>query len=576
MGSALYRKYRPQTFAQMIGQNHIKITLQHQLERGESAHAYLFCGPRGLGKTTSARLFAKSINCEKRVNGESEPCNACPSCLDIMAGRSVDIIEIDAASNTGVDNVRENIIENSRFTPVKSKYKVFIIDEAHMLSNASFNALLKIMEEPPAHVLFILCTTEIHKLPLTIISRCQRFDFKKVTAEQLLKRLQLIVEGENKKVEEEVLKRIVVVSEGCVRDAESLLAKILSLGDDITLEQAEIVLPRSDFQIILDFVEYLAEKNAAAAVEHLNRLMEEGVDLSVFTENLLEFLRQMMLVKVNGRLAVFGLEFNDDLAENIKDLADKFSFAEIVEMVEIFSDKAKEIKQAPIMQFPLEIAVIRLVERVSCAKPDKIIFAAASAPAVAAAPTVPAAGKPAAVAPSVAIKKDTSTAHDKTETATVPASRRPAASQPTIAAAASQPTLDQNVSLADIAANWGQLINRLIKTNFSLGSLLRISQPLSCDKGVLQVAVTSLFYKNRLETQDNQKVVEDTLLEVAGINIRVKGVVSQTVVPLEVAIDYGEDLAVPSNDFSPPPVPPAPETVPPIRLDPTEDVLGML
>jgi len=492
--------------------------------------------------------------------------------LDIMAGRSVDIIEIDAASNTGVDNVRENIIENSRFTPVKSKYKVFIIDEAHMLSNASFNALLKIMEEPPAHVLFILCTTEIHKLPLTIISRCQRFDFKKVTAEQLLKRLQLIVEGENKKIEEEVLKRVVVVSEGCVRDAESLLAKILSLGDDITLEQAEIVLPRSDFQIILVFTEYLAEKNAAAAVEHINRLMEEGVDLSVFTENLLEFLRQMMLIKVNGRLAVFGLEFNDDLAESIKDLADKFNFAEIVEMVEIFSDKAKEIKQAPIMQFPLEIAVIRLVERISCVKPDKVVFATASTPIIvpvsasAATPARPANqpdGKPDNSIPAVTPKKDMPAG--KTETVVAPI--------------VSQPTLDQNVSLSDIAAHWGQLINRLIKTNFSLGSLLRISQPLSCDRGILQVAVTSLFYKNRLETQDNQKVVEDTLQELAGINIRVKGVVAQTVVPLEVAIDYGDDLAVPPNDFSPPSTESAPgavPVVPSIKLDPTEDVLSML
>lgn len=565
MSSALYRKYRPQTFSQMIGQNHIKITLQHQLERGESAHAYLFCGPRGLGKTTSARLFAKSINCEKRQPGDSEPCNDCPSCLDIMAGRSVDIIEIDAASNTGVDNVRENIIENSRFTPVKSKYKVFIIDEAHMLSNASFNALLKIMEEPPAHVLFVLCTTEIHKLPLTILSRCQRFDFKKVTAEQLLKRLQIIVAGENKKVEEEVLKRIVVASEGCVRDAESLLAKVLSLGDDITAEQAEIVLPRSDFQIILSFMEYLAEKNSAAAVEHVNRLVEEGVDLSVFTENLLEFLRQMLLIKVNGRLVAFGLEFDDELAEKISDLAAKFNFAEIIEMIEVFSDKAKEIKNSPIIQFPLEIAVIRITEKVSCTKPDKVVFATAPvSPAPTAPPVKPVAP---AVAPSPAVKPETATVKPE------PALKAEPEAKP-----AAQPALDVNITLEEVLSKWEQLINRLIKTNFSLGSLLRLSQPLACDRGVLQVAVTSVFYQGRLQTQGNQKAVEDALQEITGANIRIKAVVSQTVVPVEVAVDYGEEGAVAPNDFTPPAMPEAGAVSPvsSIKLDPTEEVLSML
>ena len=562
MSSALYRKYRPQTFAQMIGQNHIKITLQHQLERGEMAHAYLFCGPRGLGKTTSARLFAKSVNCEKRVSGESEPCNECPSCLDIMAGRSVDIIEIDAASNTGVDNVRENIIDNSRFTPVKSKYKVFIIDEAHMLSTPAFNALLKTLEEPPAYVIFILCTTETHKLPLTIISRCQRFDFKKVTAEQLLKRLQIIVAGEDKKMEEEVLKRIVVVSEGCVRDAESLLAKVLSLGDDISAEQAEIVLPRSDFQIILSFVEYLAEKNSAAAVEHVNRLVEDGVDLSVFTENLLEFLRQMLLVKVNGRLVAFGLEFDDELAEKISGLAAKFNFAEIVEMIEVFSEKAKEIKQSPIIQFPLEIAVIKITERITAPRTEKAVFVSAG-PAPAATSSIAAPAKPAALQPAPVVSEPAPIA--KPEPAPEPVSAPEAA-----------PVSETATTLEEVIANWGQLVNRLIKTNFSIGSLLRLSQPIACDRGVLQVAVTSAFYQGRLQSQNNQKTVEDAIKELIGANLRVKAVVSQTVVPVEIAIDYGEEIS--HQPIVTPAIESAavPSVASAVKLDPAEDVLSML
>ena len=205
MSLALYRKYRPQIFAELVGQNHIKTTLQNELATGKVAHAYLFSGPRGLGKTTVARLLAKAVNCLKRQAGESEPCNQCDACKEIVDNRSLDVIEIDAASNTGVDNVRENIIGNSRFTPTSRKYKVFIIDEVHMLSLSAFNALLKTLEEPPPYAIFILATTEIHRVPPTIISRCQRFDFRKVGLADVVERLNKIVNAEKRKVDQEDL-----------------------------------------------------------------------------------------------------------------------------------------------------------------------------------------------------------------------------------------------------------------------------------------------------------------------------------------------------------------------------------
>ena len=204
----LYRKYRPQKFAQVTGQEHIITTIVNEIATGQVAHAYLFSGPRGTGKTTTARLLAKAVNCETRANGASEPCDTCLSCVEISAGRNIDVIEIDAASHTGVDNVRENIIDNAQFKPTKSKWKVFIIDEVHMLSTSAFNALLKTLEEPPAHVIFILATTELHKLPLTIISRCQRFNFHKIPLEQMRARLQELASSEEVKIDDEVMESV--------------------------------------------------------------------------------------------------------------------------------------------------------------------------------------------------------------------------------------------------------------------------------------------------------------------------------------------------------------------------------
>src|SRR3989339_2047478 len=294
--STLYRKYRPQKFSELIGQNHIKITLQHELERGEIGHAYLFCGPRGLGKTTTARLFAKAVNCVNRKDGESEPCNKCNSCTSIMTGNSVDMIEIDAASHTGVDNVRENIIENARFAPSRLKYKVFIIDEVHMLSTSAFNALLKTLEEPPAHAIFILATTEAQKLPATIISRCQRFNFKKVGFDNMIERLEGICKSEKIKVDKKVLERIVNKSDGCVRDAESLLGQILSLDlKNISSEDAEMILPTSNIGSILEFINLILDKQAAAGVEMIQKLIDDGVNLEQFAYDTIEALRLAMI-----------------------------------------------------------------------------------------------------------------------------------------------------------------------------------------------------------------------------------------------------------------------------------------
>ena len=362
MATTLYRKYRPQTFAEVVGQNHIKTTLQNELEKDKIAHAYLFSGPRGLGKTTMARLFAKAVNCLTRKSGQSEPCNQCNSCQEVITGRSLDVIEIDAASHTGVDNVRENIIENSRFTPTSRKFKVFIIDEVHMLSTSAFNALLKTLEEPPEHAIFILATTEIHKVPETIVSRCQHFDFRKVSSEEVIKRLAGIISKEGKKVDKQVVESIAYIGQGCLRDAESLLGQILSLSDkEITLEQAELVLPRSQFDSALKFVNLLIKKDSAAAISLINGLVEDGVDLEKFTSDLIEVLRKIMLVKVSASLIAFSTNLGKDLEKQLSKLAEDIELNLLVRALEIFISKRQEIKYAAIPQLPLELAVVEIV-----------------------------------------------------------------------------------------------------------------------------------------------------------------------------------------------------------------------
>ena len=537
--SALYRKYRPQTFRDLIGQNHIKITLQNEIELGEIGHAYLFCGPRGLGKTTSARLFAKAINCENMKKGESEPCNKCSSCLDVINNSSVDTIEIDAASHTGVDNVRENIIENARFTPTKSKYKVFIIDEVHMLSTAAFNALLKTLEEPPSHVIFILCTTETHKLPQTIISRCQRFDFKKVSMTEMLDLLKLVVKSEGKKVTEDVLKNIVVHSEGCVRDAESLLGKVLTLGDDIDMDQAELVLPRTDFKSITDFITFLGEKNPTGAIELINKLVGDGVDLQVFTDGLIEFLRKILLLKVNYNLSDFGIELDEDSQKSAEKLAEIFNYEKLISVIELFIEKSQELKNATIVQFPLEMAVIQFDQNVVCENKD---FRSSSngggmvtrENANCAEPVAPKAvfdkvkEKVQSVAPVIEVEQA-----EEIKVEEIAEESKPEIAEVTVTSEVVEEveTLEKGekvyIDLTKIKQNWESISEKLFETNFTLASLLRISQPLSIKDNILEIAVKSLFYKERLESANNRKVVEDVISGIVSAQVGIRGVVQE-------------------------------------------------
>lgn len=360
--STLYRDYRPQTFSEIFGQNHIKITLQNEIESNKVSQAYLFCGPRAVGKTTLARVLAKAVNCTTRKDGEHEPCNKCDNCKTIVAGNNLDVIEIDAASNTGIDNVRENIIAFSRLRPHHSKYKVFIIDEVHMLSISSFNALLKTIEEPPKYVIFILCTTEVHKVPNTIISRCERFDFQRISVNDIVNKLTYISQQEKVDIDKEVLEAIARRSGGHLRDAESMLGQIFSLGDKkITLEQAELLIPHHNNEEAVELLGLLSNKDASRAIVLVNDLINNGVNIKDFIGEIITLLRKIMLNKLNPTLnESLGLNLGENLEMKINDLSNNLDWEKIILFINKFIEVNNRIKDSFIVQLPLEIVIAEI------------------------------------------------------------------------------------------------------------------------------------------------------------------------------------------------------------------------
>jgi len=347
---ALYHTYRPQSFESIAGQQHIKQTIQNQIKTNKLAHAYLFSGPRGVGKTTTARLIAKAANCEKRKDGEAEPCNKCTSCEEISKGIAIDIFEIDAASHTGVDNVRENIIDNVQFGPSRAKKKVFIIDEVHMLSTSAFNALLKTLEEPPKHAIFVLATTELHKLPETIVSRCQHFTFSKLPFATMKMHLEKIAKAEKVILEEEVYERIIAKSDGCARDGVKLLDQLLATGEKkIDSKLADTVLPRGTSSALLDFFDALFALSMQDVFNECQNLNESNIHVPIFINDLLEKLRELMYISfTQGEEAKKKIlvKYDENTQKRMLELSSKTEAKDFLRFIDILLARKKQVKFA--------------------------------------------------------------------------------------------------------------------------------------------------------------------------------------------------------------------------------------
>lgn len=361
MSQALYRKWRSQKFSELIGQNHISKTLQNSIKTNRLSHAYLFCGPRGTGKTSTARIFAKALNCTG-TPGSGEPCNKCDNCLKISAGNALDVIEIDAASHTQVDKVREFIINRVNFAPSEGKYKIYIIDEVHKLSNQSFNALLKTLEEPPAHVIFILATTHPQDLLPTILSRCQRFDFRRIPASDIARRLLMVAEEEGVELEEGALHQMAQTAEGSMRDALVLLEQAVSFaGKQISMDDCVALLGITAEAVLFDFSKIIAEHNTISGLMLLQEVIDEGKDFLQLNEDITEHFRRLLLIKVS-KDARDLVEVGEETFARLQEHSRSFEAPELLRIIKILLDLRQDLRDEALSRLLWEIAIIKLTK----------------------------------------------------------------------------------------------------------------------------------------------------------------------------------------------------------------------
>ncbi len=483
MTQAFYRKWRPQTWDQVIGQEHITTTLRNAVAAERVAHAYLFAGPRGTGKTTSARLLAKAVNCLAEDPAQ-RPCNQCEHCLAINNGRFMDLIEIDAASNNGVDDVRD-LRDKINFAPNQGRYKIYIIDEVHMLSGAAFNALLKTLEEPPAHAIFVLATTEVHKIPATVLSRCQRHEFRSIPVADIVAVLRTIVEHEGIEVEDAVLPLIARQATGSLRDAISLLDQLASATESITLEMAQAVLGTTTGQSVVSLIAALLGGEAGRGLDIIHASLDAGADPRQFARQVVEYLRGLLLIRAgNADQVDVPAEMRAEMAAH----AQALPAACLLAVIRAFNQAAAGMRNAWHPALPLEMAFMEALE----------------APAVEPAPA------PAAVPQQAPLKRATNP-----QAAPAP---RPQKAAATAAVDAQAPT--------SLASQWEQILKAVRERNPQTQALLNSCRPLGMKGNTLVLGFNGDFAKSKMESGEHLDILQEVMTSVLGKSVPVLCVVA--------------------------------------------------
>jgi len=535
----LARKWRPQKFEDVVNQKHVVLTLQNALKTQRLANAYLFAGPRGIGKTTIARILAKAINCEK--GPADNPCNSCDSCIDITEGRSLDVLEIDGASNRGIDEVR-NLRESLKYAPMPGKHKIYIIDEVHMLTTEAFNALLKTLEEPPSRVLFIFATTEPHKVPATIISRCQRFDFKRISINEIIQQLKHICAQEQVEIDDESLHLIARKAEGSMRDSQSLLDQAISFcGNKIEAKDIIDILGVINQEIFFKLTDSLLQRDLKSGFQLIEDIFYNGYDLVEFLSGLSEHFRNILITSAVG--TVDFIEASDNYKQRYLELSSQFEEPDLLRLIQIVADAQYSIKRSTNPRLYLEMVVTKMIRLDRVQKIDTLIqgidalkqklFQAAgtAAPAVGSAPSqsyqtkIPVTANPQPVNQKKSIPAEKNEVQDRpvAKPAATPESGQPGGDEAQQGEPKTDaPLLSDSITIEMINQQWSHIIEEIKKQKIALGSFLNEGWPEKIEGNDLIVAfgMENGFHISSINR--NRKSIEAIIRKVVGVPLRIK------------------------------------------------------